>query len=510
MDSPILTQFCVSNPKIRYRSAMSKTKSNTAYSWPQNDKLERYKDADILLRFISGKLEQRAKAGLTRSYVLNLDAQWGSGKTFFLKNLKEKISANGQVAIYIDAWQDDHSNDPFIAVISGIQEEIDRVIENNDSLSRVKNAVLPVTSSTLKILGSGLKSGMLHMAKKKIGEEALKELGELLNRDEKNEVIKTNKEAILKFTDTAIDATGTAILSGFSASKQARTSFRENLEDLTRKLESHDPGSMPVFVLIDELDRCRPSYAIELLEEVKHLFNVENMVFILGTDTEQLAHAVSGVYGSGFDGRRYLSRFIDRTYQFRETNINSFVEHCLQMHGLSDSAFGIPDEIGVSQFLSQAFEHCNASLRYIEQIIDYLATFTATWEHKTLKINLILLFELAIKAHPESARSPDQRYLALGAHYTFRTYSRNMAYSDKDLNIEDMLFIIKEYSKNFDGINDANNSFERWAYEIVRNEIVFMNTLNKNRDSGHRKGIAEEYPRMFHDMLSVHDAFAYK
>lgn len=487
---------------------MSQTPVNPTYSWPKEDRLNRKKDADILLRFIAGKLEQRAKAGLTKSYVLNLDSQWGSGKTFFLKNLKKQITANGQVAVYVDAWQDDHSNDPFLAVVSGIEDEMERVIQDHDSFSRVKDAVLPVTRSTLKIIGSSVKSGMFHFAKKQVGEEALEAVGELFNVDESNNVIEANKDAIFKATDSAIDAAGTAILSGFSASKLARASFRTNLEKLTQELEKLDSLRMPVFVLIDELDRCRPSYAVELLEEVKHLFNVENMVFILGTDTEQLAHAVCGVYGSGFDGRRYLSRFIDRTYRFRETDIRNFVEYCMHMHGLSDKGFSNPGELDMYSFLSEAFEYAKVSLRYIEQIVDYLATFAATWEHEDLKINLILLFDLAVKAHPESEKLEGHRYLALSKTYNFQAFKRGSMNQIIEVPIEEMVDGINSLSLDIRSIAEPKNEFQLWAFDMVREEVKAIRLLNSNRNSDVIKGIADEYPRMFNDMLGIHDALA--
>ncbi|AGI73756.1 hypothetical protein OA238_c38090 [Octadecabacter arcticus 238] len=477
---------------------MTGTPSEPTYRWPEEDKLGRKKDADILLRFIAGKLEQRDKAGLTRSYVLNLDSQWGSGKTFFLKNLKDQITANGQVAVYVDAWQDDHSNDPFMAVVSGIEEELKSVINDEDAFSGVKDAVRPFVSNTLKVLGSGVKSGLVYAAKRQFGQDALDKLGEVFSAegDDDDDILARNA-AILKATNSAIDAAGVAISSSFSASKQARASFRQNLEELTRELGKLDSIRMPVFVLIDELDRCRPSYAVELLEEVKHLFNVENMVFILATDTEQLAHAVSGVYGSSFDGRRYLSRFIDRTYRFREADIGSFVEYCLHMNGLSENDFTLPGTLKVFVFLSNAFKHANASLRYIEQIVDYLSTFTATWGHENLKINLILLFDLAVRAHPESVKLDGSKPEALKAIYRFG--SSRLNHKDTEISIERMVLIIKDYSASAID-RSAPDLFHEWVLQTVRNESITMNL--------HNKGLAGEYPRMFQDMLSVRDTLA--
>ncbi|HAS8442505.1 TPA: hypothetical protein I7740_25080, partial [Vibrio vulnificus] len=77
--------------------------------------------------------------------------------------------------------------------------------------------------------------------------------------------------------------------------------------------QEQNPKQYPVYVLIDELDRCRPSYAIEIIESVKHFFNTKNFVFVVATDTEQLQHSVKAVYGEGFDAHSYLSRFFHKT-----------------------------------------------------------------------------------------------------------------------------------------------------------------------------------------------------
>lgn len=70
----------------------------------------------------------------------------------------------------------------------------------------------------------------------------------------------------------------------------------------------------PAFIFIDELDRCRPIYAIELLERVKHFFELEDCRFIVASDSTQLAHSVRAVYGEKFYSERYLSRFFDAEF----------------------------------------------------------------------------------------------------------------------------------------------------------------------------------------------------
>jgi len=67
----------------------------------------------------------------------------------------------------------------------------------------------------------------------------------------------------------------------------------------------------PLVFFVDELDRCRPSYAIEFLEMAKHLFSVQGTVFVLAINAAQLANAIRALYGEKFDAERYLRRFVD-------------------------------------------------------------------------------------------------------------------------------------------------------------------------------------------------------
>ncbi|MCD8560281.1 MAG: KAP family NTPase [Shewanella xiamenensis] len=77
---------------------------------------------------------------------------------------------------------------------------------------------------------------------------------------------------------------------------------------------------------MDELDRCRPSYAVEMLETIKHIFNIDGVVFVVATDTEQLQHAVKAVYGEGFDAKIYLGRFFNSRYSLKSPNLENFLD----------------------------------------------------------------------------------------------------------------------------------------------------------------------------------------
>ncbi|WP_295033221.1 P-loop NTPase fold protein [Shewanella sp.] len=116
---------------------------------------------------------------------------------------------------------------------------------------------------------------------------------------------------------------------------EAIESIKVNVEDWVEAVVGLDAArddynrKYPAFVFIDELDRCRPSYAVEMLEVIKHIFDIDGVVFIVATDTAQLQHAVKAIYGEGFDARTYLSRFFNSRFTLRQPSIDSLIyAHC--------------------------------------------------------------------------------------------------------------------------------------------------------------------------------------
>ena len=89
--------------------------------------------------------------------------------------------------------------------------------------------------------------------------------------------------------------------------------FSSLLEKAVGAIQPED-SSKPLLFFIDELDRCRPTFAIEMLERIKHLFDVKNMVFVLSIDKKQLEAITAAVYGERIDASEYLRRFIDLVF----------------------------------------------------------------------------------------------------------------------------------------------------------------------------------------------------
>jgi hypothetical protein len=88
------------------------------------DLLGRRSDADLLLRFLRSRTQERLAAGEPGAYVLNLNAEWGQGKTYFLQRLGRQLEAEGTPVAYVNAWRDDASGAPMVAVMAAIEEAL--------------------------------------------------------------------------------------------------------------------------------------------------------------------------------------------------------------------------------------------------------------------------------------------------------------------------------------------------------------------------------------------------
>lgn len=229
-----------------------------------NDRLDRRRQIENLTRNL---LNMRGPC------VLAIDAPWGAGKTAFLKMWAGYLRDEGFGVAEVNAWDTDDCDDPLMA----LHTELETVFEYQRDGSGKKKA-LAVSAALVK----------LSISKMPYVKHAI-------------EAVKATQEAWAEDVQT----TAQERLKRHKTHRQARKEFKQALEDAAAGLPH------PLVVCVDELDRCRPDYAIRFLEAVKHIFNVEGVVFVLGVNLSELAQSVRVVYGSGFDAKHYLQRFID-------------------------------------------------------------------------------------------------------------------------------------------------------------------------------------------------------
>lgn len=130
--------------------------------------------------------------------------------------------------------------------------------------------------------------------------------------------------------------------------KDSVNKFKINMKKLLNYIDKNlKTKELPLFILIDELDRCRPTYAIELLESIKHLFDIEGIIFIIATDTKQLSHSINAIYGNNFASEKYLKRFFDQEYSLIVPDNFEYIDSLFEQNNLKN------DEIFFTPFLNQ-------------------------------------------------------------------------------------------------------------------------------------------------------------
>ena len=340
------------------------------------DTLDRARYASFLTNFL---IEEASNGG----YVLNINAPWGTGKTYFLNRWLIDLKAKHPV-VYIDAWKQDFSNDPMLSVVSSIIEQLKEFqpIEQKT----VGNAVGKV-GGFIKDIAPIVAKGVMKKA-----------TGIDLNDDGEHDLSKAD-EAILG--DIAAKVTD-KMIKNHNATLNSITTFKKAIQEWIGSIEGNSTLTTPAFIFIDELDRCRPTYAVQMLEVIKHFFEMDNIIFVVATDTDQLQHAIKAVYGQEFGAQTYLGRFFNRRCTLQSVSKEHFIDNFIsQKFKHTESVFenldtwpklrGKEDLVNLIIQLEVAF---NLSLRDLEQLIDKVIAVILSTNKKINIIFLICLFML--------------------------------------------------------------------------------------------------------------------
>lgn len=176
--------------------------------------------------------------------VISLNAPWGTGKTTFLDMWTHHLKNDGAKVIKFSAWEVDHTDEPLIAIIQELSGQLE-LGNQSERLEKIKQSTTKllkqVSPTVLRLLTSGV-----------VNIDGMGDLAE--------EVVKAKLES-------------------HENAKSSAENFRKQLEELAQHVKDEN-AHYPLILIIDELDRCRPTYAVETLEVIKHFFNVDNVVFV--------------------------------------------------------------------------------------------------------------------------------------------------------------------------------------------------------------------------------------
>lgn len=244
---------------------------------------------------------------LSGPFVLAIDSPWGTGKTTFIKMMMRYLEQSEFTCVYFNAWETDFSTDPLIAFVGEIGSiQIEEETEFSKHFNKAKKVATLLAKKALPVAGKIATAGAL---------------------DLDNLTEKAISDYVSSNISDAVDA--------YSAEKELISQFHENINNAVSSFEDEEE-TKPIIIFVDELDRCRPTFAIELLERIKHLFNVKNVIFVLSLDKQQLQISLGAVYGHDIDSGEYLRRFIDLEYSLPKPDAESFTNNLYNRFGFDE------------------------------------------------------------------------------------------------------------------------------------------------------------------------------
>jgi len=272
---------------------------------PPEPDIELYKE-----RFNSGKdLLQRTETGQALSnlveridepMVVALDGGWGEGKSFFLKCWVGAHFLNDEYStqtVYFDAFENDYADEPLISLVGCIADRFppSTVKKTKEkAVGAMKALAMPIARITMNAVTRG----------------ASDEIGALIADQFQNvEHAEDIAKGLMADTNSELSKASETFWQKEDIRRKAMDTFKATLKALTEPEEDGTP-TQKLVIVVDELDRCRPDYALSLLEIIKHFFDVPGVHFVLGVNMRELENSVKARYGTDIDAGLYLQKFV--------------------------------------------------------------------------------------------------------------------------------------------------------------------------------------------------------
>lgn len=241
-------------------------------------------DLDILQRdnylFLLKKIIDSIANG-NKSAVFAIDGQWGIGKSFIVDKLNTELDKSKYIIFNYNCWQYDYYEEPLVAIISNIQDNIEHCKKYYDGEYKRECKIKKFVKGASDV-GNNLVKKLTNIDLKQLGKSALD-----LNKD-----------------------------------YDEQNSFKNIVENLQSHLKNITE-TIPIIFIIDELDRCMPDYAVKVLERLHHIFHgFENVIVLLSVDRTQLDFSIKKIFGESTDVDGYLKKFVDFTIKIDSGKIS--------------------------------------------------------------------------------------------------------------------------------------------------------------------------------------------
>ena len=229
---------------------------------------------------------------------LLIDGDWGTGKSEFCQKLINLMDKEKYHLVYVDAFKTDYIEEPLLALLAEIIKICSLGGKTEEQIERRRKLTRIFASAAKFGIKTALKVGTNFLLRQNVEE---------LPEDWKGVI----EEPIKELTEKTIEAATEALLKEQVEAERNIKVLQEHLKEIAK--------DKPIIIFIDELDRCRPDYAIDMLEIIKHVFEIDKIKIVLVANMKVIRLAVDHRYGHGVNSYSYLDKFI----KFRITLPNS-------------------------------------------------------------------------------------------------------------------------------------------------------------------------------------------
>ncbi len=390
----------------------------------QQDHLSRQPFIDLLKNIIANQ------SANSKGYSIAIDGEWGSGKTWVLNELESQLDKKYLVFHY-NAWENDYYEEPLVAILSVMIGKINEISKQKSVYESAVDELLKEAGKDLKLLLCGITKEITKIDIEK-------------SINSKNGLI----ERIKKGTEIPDD------INSMLPMQNALNTVRENIKKLSEKFS--------VILIIDELDRCLPEYAIKVLERLHHICNEMPVFQIIAIDKKQLADGISKVYGKVHTNKQGDTE--QHILQFADNYLQKFIDVSIPLPNGENTT-----ELSILNGLEKYFEpyirptNFNQELVVFDEkfLLNFIKTLFGGIDKRTMEKVLSLVricheLTLASGAKMEEYLYPHLVYEVL---YTIQVY----CFHQKD----DLK--IKKYS---DGSFDAFRLIFFDKFDLVRNPYL--------------------------------------
>lgn len=318
---------------------------------------------------------------MSEQNIISLNGDWGTGKTFFIMQLVEIIKClsienydideniaefikkvekelenvdikNQIYPIYFNAWEYDSNEDPLLTLIYSIIEQNPNLKDNQKPNESIKEKIYRIVSS--------FKVGL------SFSDNTGKNFGMELQCDPK-----VNKP----------------ITKDIISIEELKLTFN----DLLKEIMVEKANKLVIF--IDELDRCNPTFAIKLLERIKHFFDDDRFIFVFSTNLSELQYTVKKFYGEGIDGYMYLDKFFDLQFSLPNIDIENYINSLNIIH-ISNSRYFDICSTEMAKMYNFSLRNCNRCLKLISLTYNFIRNTTDYSLAKVILFPILLVIKM--------------------------------------------------------------------------------------------------------------------